>query len=89
MYPPEDIGWKYLKDIFKKDYQYYLDNIKPYPDTICEYPSSFDDSRKIPNWILIFENEKLKHLIIYIDDKKNVYEFIDTKNYIHKYEATW
>jgi hypothetical protein len=78
MYLPEDIGWKYLKDIFKKDYQYYLDNLKSYPDSIREYPVDFCENRrkyKIPNWILIFEDEKLKRLVIYVKDKKNVYEF--------------
>jgi len=53
----DEIGWKYLKNTFKKDYIYYLDSLKT--DSITSYPLFFDNNIKIPNWTLIFEDDKL------------------------------
>jgi len=61
----DDIGWKYLKTTFKKDYQYYLDSIKTTTPSV--YPITFDDINKygIPTWTLIFENDELIEKIVW------------------------
>ena len=53
-----NMGWKYLKNIFKSDYQYYLNS----SDSI--YPIPIDGMDKTPMWTLIFEDGKLIQKIV-------------------------
>jgi len=63
LYFSEEIGWEYVKNIFKSDYQYYLEAIKI--DSEFEVDEKFDDKRcKGPLWTLIFEGDRLVRKII-------------------------
>jgi|GEM_PF-6116054 len=63
LYFPLEIGWEYLKDIFKSDYQYYLEAIKI--DSDFEVDEKFDDKRyKVPLWTFIFKDDRLVTKII-------------------------
>jgi hypothetical protein len=57
-----ETGWEYIKNIFKSDYQYYLEVVKI--DSEETVPLFFDNKCNVPFWTLIFKDDKLVKKIV-------------------------